>query len=83
MEIISPEAAKKQAQMNTQVSDATLHLLNNKIVETLEKGEKTLIFDVKDIKEQRTLAGLLRARGYKVKEESSQRDGDYLHINIP
>lgn len=82
--IITPIAAKKIAEANTQVSADTLARLNADIVNTLEKGENFFTFSVNNVKEERALMKGLEEKGYRVEVvHGGQRDGNYLQITIP
>jgi hypothetical protein len=85
MEIISKSEAQKRAAVLREIPDSIIQAVNAAIAEGYAQGCKGVIYSRPQGMERITwtaLADSIGSKGYTVKSEASQHDGDWLTITL-
>ncbi len=85
MQILSKSEAQKQAQALREIPDCIIRQINQEIAKGYASGSKQAIYSRPHDMVRITwlaLADEIRNKGYDVKAQSEQRDGEWLTITL-
>jgi hypothetical protein len=85
MEIVSKSEAQKRAQALRDIPDVILEEINTNIAKGYALGSKSITYSKPESMAEitwRALCDAIMAKGYTIKVESCQRDGQWVRIEL-